>query len=64
MVIEESNVRNFKVKLIALREKLSLICSHFLSAQRIAELFGYPDAQVRIETGEFEVYVVVRKNKG
>lgn len=61
LVIEEPDLRTFTVKLIAVAEKLALMRSHFLSPPRIAELFDYPEARVRIETGKFNAWVVVEK---
>lgn len=61
LVIEEPDVRTFAVKLLALGEKLALMRSHFLSPERIAALFDYPNAQIRVETGKFNAWVVVEK---
>ena len=61
LVIEEPDLRLFGVKLLALAEKLALMRSHFLSPPRIAELFHYPDARVRIETGKFNAWVIAEK---
>ena len=61
LVIDEPDVRAFVVKLIALGEKLALMRSHFLSPPRIAELFRYPNARVRVETGKFNAWVIVEK---
>ena len=60
-VIEEPDLRLFGVKLLALAEKLALMRSHFLSPPRIAELFHYPNARVRIETGSFNAWVIAEK---
>jgi len=61
LVIEEPDLRLFGVKLLAIAEKLALMRSHFLSPPRIAELFRYSDARVRIETGKFNAWVIVEK---
>lgn len=61
LVIEEPDVRAFVVKLIALGEKLALMRSHFLSPPRIAGLFHYPNARIRVETGKFNAWVIVEK---
>lgn len=61
LVIEEPDLNTFPVKLIALGEKLALMRSHFLSPARIAELFNYPDASVRVETGKFNAWIIVEK---
>ena len=62
LVIEEPDVRTFAVKLIALAEKLALMRSHFLTLPRIAELFNYPNASVRIETQKFTTWVIIEKD--
>ena len=61
IVIEEPDVRTFPVKLIALAEKLALMRSHFLSPPGIVELFPYPDAGVRLETAQYNAWVIVEK---
>ena len=61
LVIEEPDVRAFAVKLVALAEKLALMRSHFLSPPRIAKLFHFPDAHVRVETADFNAWVVAEK---
>jgi len=63
IVIEEPDVRTFPVKLIAIAEKLALMRSHFLSPSRIADLFSYPNARVRLETGKYTAFIVVRKSE-
>jgi demethylmenaquinone methyltransferase/2-methoxy-6-polyprenyl-1,4-benzoquinol methylase len=62
LVIEEPDVRTFAVKLIALAEKLALMRSHFLSPPRIAALFDYPDAHVRLEADKFNAWIVAEKS--
>lgn len=44
-----TRLRFFGVKLLALAEKFALMCSHFLSPPRIAELLGYSNGKVYIE---------------
>ena len=61
LVIEEPDVRTFAVKLIALAEKMALMRSHFLTSPRIAELFHFPNASVRIETIKSTTWVIVEK---
>lgn len=63
IVIEEPDVRTFYVKLIALAEKLVLMRSHFLSPMRIVNLFDFPNAKVRMETGKFNAWVIVEKTR-
>jgi demethylmenaquinone methyltransferase/2-methoxy-6-polyprenyl-1,4-benzoquinol methylase len=59
LVIEEPDIRTFGVKLIALAEKLLFMNSHFLSPQRIGELFT--PAKVHIHTQASTAWVVVKK---
>lgn len=61
IVIEEPDVRTFTVKLIALAEKMALMRSHFLSPTHIAQLFDFPNARVRMETGKFNAWIIVEK---
>jgi demethylmenaquinone methyltransferase/2-methoxy-6-polyprenyl-1,4-benzoquinol methylase len=61
LVIEEPDIRTFSVKLIAMGEKLALMRSHFLSPTRIAALFYFPEAHVRIETRNNNAWVIVEK---
>lgn len=61
LVIEEPDFRTFVVKLLALAEKLMLMRSHFLSPPQIAALFPHKNARVRVETGEFNAWVIVEK---
>ncbi len=61
LVIEEPDVRVFSIKLLALGEKLALMRSHFLTPPRIAELFQYPNARTRVETGKLTAWVIVEK---
>jgi ubiquinone/menaquinone biosynthesis C-methylase UbiE len=62
LVIEEPDVRSFTVKLIAIGEKLALMRSHFLAPQRIVDLFHYPNAEVRMETRNYNAYIIAKKN--
>ena len=64
IIIEEPDVRAFSVKLLALAEKLALMRSHFLSPPQIAKLFDSKDAHVRVETGEFNAWIIVEKVYG
>lgn len=61
IVIEEPDVRTFIVKLLALAEKMALMRSHFLTPARIAALFDYPGAQVRVEATGFTAWVIIEK---
>jgi len=60
LVIEEPDVRTFPVKLIAIAEKLALMRSHFLLPSEIAALFP-GEAQVKIDTQDYNAWVIVQK---
>ncbi len=64
IVIEEPDVRTFKVKMLAIAEKLALVRSHFLSPLQIASLFDFRDICVHVETGGFNAWVIVEKVNG
>lgn len=59
LVIQEPNIKTFGVKLIALGEKLALMRSHFLNAQRIAALFAGLPAQIEVVEDGAEAWVTV-----
>jgi ubiquinone/menaquinone biosynthesis C-methylase UbiE len=59
LVIEEPDIRTFGVKLIALAEKLLLMRSHFLTPDKIVNLFFDGEKSIRAEDGT--AWVVVKK---
>lgn len=61
LVIEEPDNRHFRVKLLALAEKLGMMRSHFLSPIQISNFLQFPNAVVRIETGGFNAWIIVEK---
>ena len=61
IVIEEPDIRKFGVKLIAVAEKLLLMRSHFLSPQRIVDLFSFDSAKASIHSAEGNAWVVIEK---
>jgi SAM-dependent methyltransferase len=61
IVILEPDIHRFGVKLIALGERLLLMRSHFMSADRIASIFSYPDARVRVVVDGTSVIVSVER---
>jgi demethylmenaquinone methyltransferase/2-methoxy-6-polyprenyl-1,4-benzoquinol methylase len=61
IIIEEPDVRRFAVKLVALAEKLALMRSRILSPRRIAGLFQYTEARVRIEINGYIAWVIADK---
>lgn len=64
LVIEEPDVRLFVVKLVAIAERLALMRSRFLSPPRIAGLFPYSNARVRVEIERHNAWVIVEKEPG
>ncbi|MGB7873758.1 MAG: class I SAM-dependent methyltransferase [Anaerolineales bacterium] len=61
IVIEEPDIHSFYVKLIAVAEKLLLMRSHFLSPQKIADLFLFDSAKVDIYAADNNAWVVIEK---
>jgi len=61
IVIIEPDIHKFAVKLIAIGEKMFLMRSHFLPAEKIAALFAYQNAHVRVISDEFNVWVCAEK---
>ena len=59
IIIEEPDFRTISAKLVALFEKLLLMRSHFLSPDKIAELFA--PGKTRIVTKGFNSWVVIEK---
>jgi len=61
IIIEEPDIRNFKVKVLALAEKLALMRSRFLSPERIISLFGFPGASSHVEVEGWTAWVIIKK---
>jgi demethylmenaquinone methyltransferase/2-methoxy-6-polyprenyl-1,4-benzoquinol methylase len=61
ILIEEPDIRTFSAKMVALAEKLALMRSHFISPTRIAGLFPYPEASLRVERDRFNAWIIVNK---
>lgn len=61
IVIVEPDINQFSVKLVALGEKVALMRSHFISPKKIAALFNYPEADVKIVKDGFNAWVIVEK---
>lgn len=61
IIIEEPDIRSFRVKLIALAEKLALMRSHFLAPGRILGLFEDPAATKRVEVDGWTAWMIVEK---
>ncbi len=64
MIIEEPDISNLFVKLIALGEKLLLMRSHFLTPSRIAALVsGAASENIRIVRNSGIAWVIITKNQ-
>jgi ubiquinone/menaquinone biosynthesis C-methylase UbiE len=61
ILIEEPDVRNFSIKLLALAEKLALMRSHFLSPPKIEALFPRSASQIRTEMDGYNAYILIDK---
>ena len=60
LVIEEPDVRDWRVKLVALAEKLALMRSHFLSPPEVAALLP-PEARVSVHSERWNAWLIVEK---
>ena len=61
LVIEEPDIRSFYVKLIAVAEKMLLMRSHFLSPNKIVDLFSFDSARTSIYAADHNAWVVIQK---
>ena len=61
IVIEEPDIRTFAVKLIAVGEKLLLMRSHFLSPEKIVELFSFDSSKANLYATKGNAWVVIEK---
>ena len=61
VIIEEPDIRDFRVKLMALAEKLALMRSHFLSPQQILLHFNDTSVSKRVEVDEWTAWMIVQK---
>ena len=61
IIIIEPDIHKYVVKLIAIGEKILLMRSHFLTADKIAALFTNMTTDVRVITNEFNVWVCSEK---
>jgi ubiquinone/menaquinone biosynthesis C-methylase UbiE len=59
LVIEEPDIRQFSVKLIALVEKMLLMHSYFWQAEKIASLFQNRPCQTQITRRNGSVWIIV-----
>lgn len=63
IIIEEPDIRQFKVKLMALAEKIAFMRSHFLSPSKVVALFGSEGASPQIEVEGWTAWIIVEKRK-
>ena len=61
LVIEEPDIDRFAVKLIAIAEKLALMRSHFVRAERIAERLAGMGADATVERENHAAWVIANK---
>jgi demethylmenaquinone methyltransferase/2-methoxy-6-polyprenyl-1,4-benzoquinol methylase len=61
LIIIEPDIHKFAIKLIAIGEKLLLMRSHFLPAERISALFANQNAQPQVIYDEFNVWICAEK---
>jgi demethylmenaquinone methyltransferase/2-methoxy-6-polyprenyl-1,4-benzoquinol methylase len=61
LLIEEPDIKQPSVKWLALGEKLLLMRSHFLSASEISEMFPKTEAEIKIHTSDFNVWIAVKR---
>ena len=59
LVIEEPDIRQFSVRLVAVGEKLLLMRSHFWQAEKIADLFKDLPCKVQISRSNGTVWIIV-----
>jgi demethylmenaquinone methyltransferase/2-methoxy-6-polyprenyl-1,4-benzoquinol methylase len=62
IIIEEPDINNFVVKLVALGEKIMLMRSHFISPIKIAAMSNFGDnAEIEIKTQKGIAWIVIQK---
>jgi ubiquinone/menaquinone biosynthesis C-methylase UbiE len=64
IIIEEPDIRNRSVKIMAMIEKAALMRSHFIDPSRIASGFNYPNAKIYIEAEGATAWIVIDKQAG
>lgn len=63
IIIEEPDINNFLVKLIALGEKIMLMRSHFISPKMIAAMGNFGDsAKIEIKRKKGIAWIVIQKD--
>ncbi len=62
LVVEEPNIENLGVKLMAVGERLLRMRSHPVPGDQVAELLAAMDAEVEVHKGSHTYWVVARKH--
>lgn len=63
LIIEEPDINNFVVKMIALGEKIMLMRSHFISPKEIAAMSNFGvEAEIEIKTQNGIAWIVIQKD--
>jgi ubiquinone/menaquinone biosynthesis C-methylase UbiE len=62
VVIVEPDVRQTRVKLVAVMERAALMRSHFLAPPHILSLFSFQDASGQIEIDGFNAWIIIDKH--
>ena len=62
LVIEEPDIRDFAVKLIAVGERLAMMCSHFRYPEELVTMFTTPATSVSVHTGPHTYWIVIDKH--
>lgn len=63
LIIEEPDIRCFSIKILAVLEKLALMRSHFMEPAAIAGLFPQTASRPRIETENYNAWVIIDKQE-
>lgn len=61
LIIQEPDIRNVYVKLVALMEKILLMRSHFLTPESIAGLLKIYSTNIRVEADKYTTWIIAEK---
>jgi len=61
LIIQEPDIRNVYVKLVALMEKILLMRSHFLTPESIAGLLKFYSTNIRVEADKYTTWIIAEK---
>jgi demethylmenaquinone methyltransferase/2-methoxy-6-polyprenyl-1,4-benzoquinol methylase len=62
IIIEEPDIRNLSVKLVALGEKVAFMRSHFLAPAEIVALFDGDPGEIDVNLDRYIARVVIKKS--